>query len=196
MAQVLVRKEGVSKLMSDPLSSTQLGWCCQMLPLYPSCPLYPTYSSFILGWRDPTCSIIAHRNCAHSVILGALLWSFSISAASLFFEMQGSERHPLFKVWVNMDFEWYNDFLILCSFPNSPEHMICLFWLFSSTELVYFYGPVYHRHWRTDFGVVIVSFVRPWLHVWSWDGFFSYVCHFSLCNRWSFSLWWKRVLIL
>lgn len=98
------------------LSSLPNNLWCRMLLLYPSCPPYPTYSSFILGWRGPTCSVIACRNCyAHSVILGALLWSFPISTVPLFFEMQGSELHPISKVWVEHGLSvWYNDFLSCC----------------------------------------------------------------------------------
>lgn len=124
--QVLVPEEGVSKLISVTL----------IVSIFPP---YPTYSSFVLGWRHLTSSVIACRNCCtHSVILGALLWSFSISTVPPFFEMKGSELHPVFKVRVEHELSvWYNDFLILCSFPNNPEHTICLFWLLSSIELIF-----------------------------------------------------------
>lgn len=110
--------------------------CSHSICFVPHTPHIPL---FILGWRDLTCSVIARRNCCtHSVILGALLWSFSISTVPLFFEMKGSELQPVFKVWVEHGLPmWYNDFLILCSFPNNPEHTICLFWLLSSIELVF-----------------------------------------------------------
>lgn len=134
---VLVPEEGVNKLISVPLSSKQL--VVSDTPIVSVlCPI-PHVVLFYSRLERQTCSVIACRNCcAHSVILGALLWSFSVSTVPLFFQMKGSELHPVFKVWMERGLSvWYNDFLILCSFPNNPEHMICLFWLLSSIELVF-----------------------------------------------------------
>lgn len=154
-------------------------------------PDTPHTPLFILGWRDLTCSVIARRNCcAHSVILGALLWSFSISTVPLFFEMKGSELQPVRCGW-NMDFQCG-----IMTFSFCVPFLIILntrFACFDGCQAGIFMD-LSIIHWRPHFWVVIVNFVRPWLYMWSWDGFFSYVCHFSLCNRWSFSLWWKTVL--
>lgn len=118
---------------------------CPTLPLSPSCSPYPTYFSFNLGWRDPTYSVTACRNCCtYSVIPGALLWSFFVSTVPVFWDA-GAQLHPVFKVWVEHELPvWYNDFLIPCSFPKNPEHTNCLFWLRSDIH-----GPYNTIQWRT-----------------------------------------------
>lgn len=61
--------------------------CSHYLHLVPHIP----HIFFNVAWRDLTYSVIACRNCCtHSVILGALLWSFFISTVPLFFRCRGT----------------------------------------------------------------------------------------------------------
>lgn len=53
------RESASFSLSLSPLDNL---WC-PTLPLSPSCSPYPTYFSFNLGWRDPTYSVTACRNC-------------------------------------------------------------------------------------------------------------------------------------
>lgn len=91
------KRESTSWCLS--LSPADSLWC-PMLQLPPSRSPYPTYFSFNLGWRDPTYSVIACRNCCtHSVDLGALLWSCRICCPHVFWDA-GAQLHAVFKVWV------------------------------------------------------------------------------------------------
>lgn len=117
-----------------------------------SCFPHLTNSSFFFqGRKIPTHLVFAYRSCStHAVSTSPPLKLFQFYCPypcplCLFFP---SELHPVFQVWVEHGIpEWYN-FLILCSCPNNPEHVICLFWPLPSANLV-FHGSIID--WRTRF---------------------------------------------